>query len=79
MKYSEVEKKLSELVAILTSMENEDFLRIMDSFFEQIQVTDGLERLGLVKKVLKEKVNLDVYPDTEADGIVFCGKCGKMK
>ena len=19
------------------------------------------------------------YPDTEADGIVFCGKCGKMK
>jgi hypothetical protein len=21
----------------------------------------------------------DRYPDTEADGIVFCGKCGKMK
>jgi len=19
------------------------------------------------------------YPDTDADGIVFCGKCGKMK
>lgn len=21
----------------------------------------------------------DTYPDTEADGYVFCGKCGKMK
>jgi len=21
----------------------------------------------------------DKYPDTEADGYVFCGKCGKMK
>jgi len=28
---------------------------------------------------LPEKKEEDQYPDTEADGYVFCGKCGKMK
>jgi len=26
-----------------------------------------------------KKPEPDFYPDTEADGVVFCGKCGKMK
>lgn len=30
-----------------------------------------------VQDVLKTRA--DAYPDTEADGYVFCGKCGKMK
>ena len=28
---------------------------------------------------LPEEKEEDQYPDTEADGYVFCGKCGKMK
>jgi GTP1/Obg family GTP-binding protein len=27
----------------------------------------------------REQLREDKYPDTEADGYVFCGKCGKMK
>lgn len=25
------------------------------------------------------ETKIDKYPDTEADGFVFCGKCGKLK
>ena len=35
-----------------------------------------------VKKLSKTDVSgslPDAHPDTEADGFVFCGKCGKMK
>jgi len=53
MKYSEAEKKVSELVAVLASMENEDFLRLMDYFFEQIRATEGTERLELVYRALE--------------------------
>ena len=30
--------------------------------------------INLINRFKKE-----AYPDTEADGIIFCGKCGKMK
>jgi hypothetical protein len=35
------------------------------------------EALSLMAEM--EKEGQDMHPDTEADGIVFCGKCGKMR
>ncbi len=37
------------------------------------------EAIQHVQYVLTHGSYLDDYPDTEADGIVFCGKCGKKK
>ena len=32
-----------------------------------------------IKEKDEPKMSAESYPDTEADGYVFCGKCGKMK
>lgn len=39
------------------------------------------EKIISCNPVLSEVLPLEgeIYPDTEADGIVFCGKCGKQK
>ena len=34
---------------------------------------------GCLNKTEVVEATKDCYPDTEADGYVFCGKCGKMK
>jgi hypothetical protein len=36
------------------------------------------ETLEMANKILNA-LNSNPYPDTEADGRVFCGKCGKIK
>jgi hypothetical protein len=43
------------------------------------KVRDGIakEIASLIEQNKPKPV--DKYPDTEADGYVFCGKCGKMK
>ncbi len=38
-----------------------------------------LKSIAQVMEEYSRSDNHDPYPDTEADGIVFCGKCGKMK
>jgi hypothetical protein len=48
-------------------------------------ITDQFASTGVIWWINKVKWYLrpyqmpEKYPDTEADGIVFCGKCGKMK
>lgn len=44
------------------------------SELRKTQSTDGKLPIQLISNSLPDK-----HQDTEADGIVFCGKCGKMK
>jgi len=54
----------------------------LKTHFEVMIVNDSTgEEYVLSFKTLKKFIEQkpDCYPDTEADGYVFCGKCGKMK
>lgn len=45
----------------------------------RIALEDGYKN-GVTVSLDQIEADLDdEYPDTEADGIVFCGKCGKRK
>lgn len=45
---------------------------------EKIQAEYSKDALKLINQFEKD-IQKAVYSDAEADGIIFCGKCGKMK
>lgn len=57
--------------------------RFADQRKPQLRTTQELYEAYVALKPLleqhKEQVKVDHYPDTEAGGITFCGKCGKEK
>jgi len=72
MKAEDIEKVLRENIVIQRSKDGPDY--ISNSTFKKVSIL--LESVCLPE--ITDEV-IDQYPDTEADGYVFCGKCGKMK
>ena len=61
-----------------------DFLKqkkIGQTFVATKDKNGYIELTELLEDFLKVQGNksTEMFPDTEADGYVFCGKCGKMK
>lgn len=57
-----------------------DFFDTMNSLEDDIH-KEGKRSVCLIKAIndLHELLNRDQFPDSEADGFVFCGKCGQCK
>jgi hypothetical protein len=49
-----------------------------DTLYDSRSVAHGYKEAINEAILMLNKTHIDQYPDTEADGYVFCGKCGKM-
>jgi hypothetical protein len=58
-------------------MTPEELYEKMNEFFGYGETIRKSGIIELIKRAKSEWENR-AYPDTEADGYVFCGKCGKM-
>ena len=66
MKNMEIEEKLKE---ILYDTNNYQPIHVgMSVFFPELAIPRIMELIKTIEKT--------AYPDTEANGYVFCGKCG---
>jgi hypothetical protein len=53
---------------------------ILDSFYSGIKYEYHTRNIVLnAMEKFASQFKAEQYPDTEADGYVFCGKCGKLK
>jgi hypothetical protein len=52
----------------------EDYAGASESYIREDIVLDAIKNASQ-----RSGYERELYPDTEADGYVFCGKCGKMK
>ena len=77
MKTEELLNKLNKLDYIYDVMNAE--IEAYDIYIRKSIYDNWKKRKQKIQLNLINRFKKEAYSDTEADGIVFCGKCGKMK